>query len=101
MTNDYGNLELHKILLSAMKDIDKICRENHLRYYLHAGTLLGAINHKGFIPWDDDVDISMTRDDYEKFVQILKTSGLNVQTGVFAAHMDVELVNNGPVTIIL
>ena len=72
MTNDYGNLELHKVLLSAMKDIDKICKENHLRYYLHAGTLLGAVNHKGFIPWDDDVDISMNRNDYEKFTKIIE-----------------------------
>lgn len=72
MTNDYGNLELHTVLLSAMKDIDKICRENGLKYYLHAGTLLGALNHKGFIPWDDDVDISMMRSDYEKFLNIVK-----------------------------
>lgn len=71
MNNDYGNLELHKVLLSAMKDIDKICRENGLRYYLHAGTLLGAVNYKGFIPWDDDVDISMKRTDYEKLVDII------------------------------
>lgn len=72
MTNDYGNLELHKVLLSAMKDIDKICKENGLKYYLHAGTLLGALNHKGFIPWDDDVDISMMRSDYEKFLNIVE-----------------------------
>lgn len=65
MTNDYGNLELHQVLLAAMKDIDKICREHGLKYYLHAGTLLGAINHKGFIPWDDDVDISMTPEDFK------------------------------------
>ena len=72
MTNDYGNQELHMVLLDAMKDIDRICRENGLRYYLHAGTLLGAINHKGFIPWDDDVDISMMRADYEKFLEIVQ-----------------------------
>lgn len=72
MTNDYGNLELHQVLLATMKDIDKICRENGLKYYLHAGTLLGALNHKGFIPWDDDVDISLMRDDYEKLIQIIK-----------------------------
>lgn len=72
MTNEYGNELLHKVLLSAMKDIDKICRENGLRYYLHAGTLLGAFNHKGFIPWDDDVDISMPVDDYEKLVAIIE-----------------------------
>lgn len=72
MTNDYGNLELHTVLLDALKDIDRICRENGLRYYLHAGTLLGAIDHKGFIPWDDDVDISMMRADYEKFLTIVQ-----------------------------
>ena len=72
MMNDYGNLELHTVLLSAMKDIDKICRENGLKYYLHAGTLLGALNYRGFIPWDDDVDISMMRNDYEKFLHIIE-----------------------------
>jgi len=72
MTNDYGNLELHQVLLAAMKDIDKICREHGLKYYLHAGTLLGAFNHKGFIPWDDDVDISLLRPDYEKLCDILR-----------------------------
>lgn len=71
MNNDYGNELLHKVLLSAMKDIDKICRENGLKYYLHAGTLLGAINHKGFIPWDDDVDLTIFREDYEKLAEII------------------------------
>jgi len=55
-----------------MKDIDKVCRENGLKYFLHAGTLLGAINFKGFIPWDDDVDISLFREDYEKLLEILQ-----------------------------
>lgn len=72
MTNDYGNLELHKVLLSAMKDIDKICREHGLRYYLYAGTLLGAINHKGFIPWDDDVDLVMFEEDFKKFCSVIE-----------------------------
>lgn len=72
MTNDYGNLELHTVLLSAMKDIDRICRENGLRYYLYAGTLLGAMNHKGFIPWDDDVDLVMYPEDFEKLARIIQ-----------------------------
>jgi lipopolysaccharide cholinephosphotransferase len=50
MTNDYGNLELHKVLLSAMKGIDKICQGHSLRYSLYAGTLLGTVNLGGFIP---------------------------------------------------
>lgn len=72
MTNEYGNELLHKVLLSAMKDIDKICRENGLRYYLYAGTLLGAINYKGFIPWDDDADIVMFEDDLKKLYDIIE-----------------------------
>lgn len=72
MTNDYGNLELHKILFSAMKDIDKICRENNLRYYIYAGTLLGAMNYGGFIPWDDDIDIVMFESDFLKFCTIME-----------------------------
>lgn len=67
MTNDYGNLELHEILLSAMKDFDELCRKYDLHYILHGGSCLGAIRHKGFIPWDDDIDIAMLREDYEKF----------------------------------
>lgn len=66
--------EVQKILLQIMDYIDTVCNENNLRYYLAGGTLLGAIRHKGFIPWDDDVDISMPREDYEKLRLIIKKS---------------------------
>ena len=72
MTNDYGNLELHQVLLAAMKDIDKICRENGLKYFLYAGTLLGAVQHKGFIPWDDDIDLAMLPDDFDQLAAIIQ-----------------------------
>ena len=70
MTNDYGNLELHAVLLEAMKDFHDFCEAHGLRYCLHGGTCLGAIRHKGFIPWDDDVDIAMPRKDYDRFLKL-------------------------------
>lgn len=60
--------EQKQILLNILVKIDKFCEENNLRYSLGGGTLLGAVRHKGFIPWDDDVDIMMPRPDYDKFV---------------------------------
>lgn len=65
--------EMRPIQLRMMDDLDRICRENNLRYSLSGGSLLGAVRHKGFIPWDDDVDIFMPREDFEKFKKIFPT----------------------------
>ena len=60
--------ELHQKQLQMLKDFDSFCKEHGLTYYLAYGTLIGAIRHKGFIPWDDDVDLWMSREDYDKLV---------------------------------
>lgn len=70
---DTGETELRKaqlVMLRMLCIIDDICREYDLDYWLCSGTLLGAIRHKGFIPWDDDLDICMPREDYESFLEI-------------------------------
>lgn len=58
--------------MNLLRAIDKICKENGFWYSLGYGSLLGAIRHKGFIPWDDDIDVIMFRDDYEKFISYVK-----------------------------
>lgn len=60
--------ELHRRLVPVLESIDGVCRQHGLRYYLWAGTMLGSIRHKGFIPWDDDMDIAMPRPDYEQLM---------------------------------
>ena len=56
------------IQLEILNEFDRICKLNNLKYQLFAGTLLGAIRHKGFIPWDDDIDVAMVRSEYERFL---------------------------------
>jgi len=62
--------ELQLLEMDILRAVDKLCRDNALTYYLGEGSMLGAIRHQGFIPWDDDLDILMPRADYEKFLSL-------------------------------
>lgn len=63
--------EIQEIELKLLREVDRICKKHNLHYSLSGGTLLGAIRHKDFIPWDDDIDLDLKRDDFNKLISIL------------------------------
>ncbi len=62
--------ELQKLEFAILKDVAEVCKKHNIKFFLGEGTLLGAIRHKGFIPWDDDVDVIMERSEYERFLKV-------------------------------
>lgn len=76
---DGSPLRMHQLkMLEILKYVDKICKENDINYWLSSGTCLGAVRHNGFIPWDDDVDIEMMKEDFLKFEKIFKETDLYI-----------------------
>ena len=72
MMETYDMSRVHEANLTILKEIDRICRKYNIRYMLDAGTLIGAVRHKGFIPWDDDADVAFTRNQYEAFMKVVR-----------------------------
>lgn len=70
MTDSIDLRELQLLQLEIAKELKRICDENDIDYFMIGGTLLGAVRHKGFIPWDDDMDFGMTVENYNKFIEI-------------------------------
>lgn len=73
--------------LELLKEVDRICRKKQIHYNIIAGTMLGAVRHGGFIPWDDDADVAMMRRDYERFRQVCETE-LNKEKYYFQDHQN-------------
>lgn len=68
----YDLTRVHEVNLKLLKEIDRICRKYKINYMLDSGTLLGAVRHGGFIPWDDDVDVAFTRPNFELFLKVAR-----------------------------
>ena len=73
-----GNFRDYQLAtLAILLDFDTICKQNNIHYWLDFGRLMGAIRHKGYIPWDDDIDLGIFRDDYEKIIDIVNNNTVN------------------------
>jgi lipopolysaccharide cholinephosphotransferase len=71
--------ELQSRLLEMLKWFHSFCMENNIKYYALGGTALGAIRHNGFIPWDDDIDVGMPREEYNKLIFLMSKKNENTQ----------------------
>lgn len=83
--------KLWAVELDLLAELDRVCKKHGLRYAANGGTLLGAIRHKGFIPWDDDIDVMMPRSDYEKLIKLAPTE--------FTSPYYLESIHSDPETL--
>ena len=81
--NKYGTLEIQQKLLVLLREFDSFCQNEEIKYSVMGGTLLGTIRHKGFIPWDDDLDVLVDRNNYNKLMQAIRNSN-KLQVGSYA-----------------
>lgn len=83
-------VELKEIQLQILEEIDRFCQANSIQYFLFAGTLIGAVRHNGYIPWDDDIDICMKRSDYERFFSTFNCSSYSGYLSAICHENDKE-----------
>lgn len=86
MGRQISDEEVRKLELEILIKFAEYCEKYHLRYFLAYGTLIGAIRHKGFIPWDNDVDVVMPRPDYNRFMQLIKDENIGEYFRVLDYH---------------
>ena len=84
--NDNDLKHLQNVELMILKDVIDFCDKHNINYYMYAGSALGAIRHKGFIPWDDDIDIILFRKDFEKFLSL--ASKLDSKYGLLSFNQE-------------
>lgn len=87
-TQKIDRKKLQSILFMMLEDFDTLCRKNHIQYFLGGGTLLGAIRHGGFIPWDDDIDLMMTRENYDRLCSL--------PSEAFPSHLFLQTCQSDP-----
>lgn len=80
--------ELKQLQIEILNVVHEFCVENNINYFLDCGTLIGAIRHKGYIPWDDDIDVGMLRVEYEKFVRLFNTNVRNKRYKLLCVEID-------------
>lgn len=81
--------KIHKKEFEILEIFDSLCKKLNLKYTLSSGTLIGAVRHKGFIPWDDDIDVAMPREDYET---LIKEANKHLPEGFFLEHYSTEKI---------
>ncbi|EHE03878.1 lipopolysaccharide cholinephosphotransferase licD [Streptococcus pneumoniae 5185-06] len=69
-----------QIELEILDYIDTLCKKHNINYIINYGTLIGAVRHEGFIPWDDDIDLSMPREDYQRFINIFQKEKASISS---------------------
>lgn len=78
--------EQKHIMLNILLEFSKFCDMHNLMYYLDAGTLIGAVRHKGFIPWDDDIDVNMPQRDYDRFIELTRNSNGHITNHILVQY---------------